>query len=50
MCCEMAQKRRLLCDLIGWDCVTLLPDEIQHLDDVVKMALRVNAARESKAN
>ena len=31
----MAQKWRLFCDPIGWDCVTLLPDEIQHLDDVV---------------
>lgn len=50
MCCETAQKRRLFCDPLGWDCVALLPDDIQHLDDVVEMALRVDAARESKAN
>ena len=34
-----AQKWRLFCDPMGWDCVTLLPKEIQHLGDVVRLTL-----------
>jgi hypothetical protein len=35
---EMAQKRHLFCNPVGRDRVTLAPDLIQHLDDIVEMA------------
>ncbi len=45
---EMAQKRCLLRNDKGWDRVALPPDDIEHLDDIVEMTLRIDAARERK--
>jgi hypothetical protein len=42
---EMAKKRRLLDDAVRSDLIALASDEVQNLDHVIKMGLRIDAAR-----
>lgn len=50
MRCEMAQEGRLPDYSERFDRVAMSMDEIKNLDDVIKMALRVDASRKSQAN
>ena len=45
---EMAEKWRLLDYPVRFDAVALAPDEIQHLYDIIEMALRIDPAREGQ--
>ena len=45
---EMAKKGRLLDYPVWHDAVALAPDEIQHLYDIIEMALRIDPARKGQ--